>query len=133
MIDAPQISPLSTSAPAKAPSVLSGPAPDASSIEQAREIKEAFGQFVGETFFGQMLKSMRATVGEPAYFHGGHAEEQFQARLDQHLAQDLAASGTNSFADEMFESQFPKEAKLLNEATAGPSPSLEDLTALRRR
>ena len=38
------------------------------------ELREKFTQFVGETFYGQMIKSMRSTVGKPAYFHGGQAE-----------------------------------------------------------
>ena len=102
--------------------------------EQAKDLKEAFGQFVGETFFAQMLKSMRATVGEPAYFHGGHAEEQFQARLDQQIAQELA-SGGGGFSDQLFESSFPREAALLREVENGPEQAspLSQLDSLRRR
>ncbi|QDT67763.1 flagellar rod assembly protein/muramidase FlgJ [Planctomycetes bacterium MalM25] len=106
-----------------------------SAVAQARELKEAFGQFVGETFFSQMLKSMRSTVNEPAYFHGGHAEEQFQARLDQQVSQDLAASG-GEFAEDLFESSFPREAALLkrNETNTGSVESpLAALDMLRRR
>ena len=57
----------------------------AESLREARdfgdkdELREKFTQFVGETFFGQMIKSMRSTVGKPAYFHGGQAEEAFRA------------------------------------------------------
>ncbi len=103
-------------------------------VQQATELKEAYGQFVGETFFGQLLKSMRATVGEPAYFHGGHAEEQFQARLDQQVAQDLAVGG-GGFSDEMFESSFPREAALLRQAdgAGATGSSLAELDTFRRR
>lgn len=135
------ISPISTTiatdlAPAQKPTALQrNPALiEKSPTEQAKELKEAFGQFVGETFFAQMLKSMRATVGEPAYFHGGHAEEQFQARLDQQIAEELA-SGGGGFSDQLFESSFPKEAALL-ERTANESANespLSQLDSLRRR
>lgn len=101
-------------------------------IEEARELKEAFTQFVGETFFGQMLQTMRQSVGEPAYFHGGMAERQFQARLDQQVAQDMAASGGGAFANGLFESQFPREAALLENAKHG-EPGLTSLDSLRRR
>ena len=30
---------------------------------------------LGETFYGQMIKAMRSSVGKPAYFHGGRGEE----------------------------------------------------------
>ena len=37
--------------------------------------REAFQSFVGETLFGQMLKSMRKTVGKTPYFNGGRARK----------------------------------------------------------
>jgi peptidoglycan hydrolase FlgJ len=90
------------------------------------ELRQHFTQFVGEAFFGQMLKSMRATVGKPAYFHGGRAEEVFQGQLDQHLAEHLTETSANRFADPLFEQQFPQYAKQ-------PTPSeLDQLSQLRR-
>ena len=59
----------------------------ASENERQGENHDKFTQFVGEAFYGQMLKSMRSTVGKPAYFNGGHAEEVFQGQLDQTMAQ----------------------------------------------
>jgi len=66
------------------------------------EVREQFDQFVGEVFFGQMLSAMRKTVGKPAYFHGGRAEEVFQGQLDQTIAQDLAKTTGKQFTDSMF-------------------------------
>ena len=37
------------------------------------ELRDVFDQFVGETFYRQMLASMRKTVGKSAYFDGGRA------------------------------------------------------------
>lgn len=67
------------------------------------ELREAFGQFVGETFFGQMLSAMRKTVNETPYFHGGRAEEMFQGQLDQVLAEDMSKASADSFTGPMFE------------------------------
>ena len=67
------------------------------------EIREAFDQFVGEAFFGQMMNSMRKTVGKSAYFHGGRAEEVFTEQLDQVLAEKMTKASANSFTDKMFE------------------------------
>ena len=70
-------------------------------------LREAFGQFVGEAFYGQLLAAVRTTQGEPAYFHGGQAEKVFQGQLDQLLSQDLAASKAGSrWANALFEQQF---------------------------
>ncbi len=69
----------------------------------SRQLREAFDAFVGEVFFGQMLKSMRKTLGKPPYFHGGRAEEIFQQQLDQVLAEKLAKSSAEQFTGPMFE------------------------------
>jgi|SRR3989304_3772717 len=67
------------------------------------ELRKAFDAFVGETFFGQLLRSMRKTVGKPAYFHGGRAEEIFQQQLDQVLAQKVTEASADRFTGPMFE------------------------------
>jgi len=67
------------------------------------EVKEKFTQFVGETFFTQLISSMRSAQEKPAYFHGGRAEEVFQGQLDQMMAQELTKASAEQFADPMFE------------------------------
>jgi len=91
------------------------------------ELREKFTQFVGETFFGQMLKAMRSTVGKPAYFHGGRAEEVFQGQLDQTLSQHFTEVTADRFAEPMFNRQFPHLARL-----AEPN-DLNQLAQLRRQ
>ncbi len=66
------------------------------------EVRKAFDSTVGQIFYGQMLKAMRKTVGKPAYFHGGKAEEIFQEQLDQVLGEKLAEASAKSFTDPMF-------------------------------
>jgi len=67
------------------------------------QLKETFNDFVGQTFYGQMLAAMRKTVHKTPYFHGGRAEEVFQGQLDQTLAEHLADSTTDRFSGPMFE------------------------------
>lgn len=112
------------------------PAPTAEQVKGAKETREAFAKFVGTTVFGQMLSSMRKTVGEPAYFHGGQAEKVFQGQLDQAIADEMTAQGASPFAQAMFEHQFPEHADILRrheKHEAAANPSLEQLTNLRRR
>lgn len=68
------------------------------------EVRETFEKFVGVTFFRQMLKSLRNTQSQAAYFHGGRAEEVFRGQLDEQLADTLAASHGKSIAGPMYES-----------------------------
>ena len=70
--------------------------------EDAGAMREAFGDFVGQTLFGSMLASMRDTVQKPAYFHGGRAEEVFQEQLDQKLVEEISDASADSFVDPMF-------------------------------
>jgi peptidoglycan hydrolase FlgJ len=67
------------------------------------ELRKAFDSFVGETFYGQMLKSLRQSQNKPAYFYGGRAEEIFQGQLDQVLAQKLSNTSADKFSGPMFE------------------------------
>lgn len=115
-----------------------GPSPEA--VNKAGEVKEAFTAFVGETFYGQMLKAMRSTVDKPAYFHGGQAEEVFRSQLDQQLAQEWAVETGDRFADPMFERQFPHQAEILRQAevlrnaeATRASLGVDDLALLHRR
>jgi peptidoglycan hydrolase FlgJ len=101
-------------------------------LSAARELKQAYTDFVGKTFFGQMLKAMRSTVGKPAYFHGGQAEEMFRSQLDQQLADGMTAASAPQIADPMFERQFPQQAATLQAAEAETRASLGDLQELRR-
>lgn len=70
---------------------------------KADELRENFDKFVGEAFYGQMLKAMRGTQGKPAYFHGGRAEEIFQQQFDQVLTEEMTKSGAEQFTGPMFE------------------------------
>lgn len=78
-------------------------------------LPEAFDQFVGDTFFRQMLKSLRSTTGKPAYFHGGQAEEIFQSQMDELLITDMVKATKDSFSADLFSQQFPNHAMPDNE------------------
>jgi Rod binding domain-containing protein len=71
--------------------------------ESPDELKTAFRKFVGTTLYGQMLKSMRSTIGKPAYLHGGQTEEIFQQQLDQIMVEDLTEKSADTIADPMYE------------------------------
>ncbi|HEY3394618.1 MAG TPA: rod-binding protein [Lacipirellulaceae bacterium] len=112
----------------EAAAAKSGPSPGPSLRGRGNvdALREQFTQFVGETFFGQMIKSLRATTEKPAYFHGGRAEEVFQSQLDQQLAQHLTEASADQFSEPMFERQFPKLAARSRSGEVG------GLTQLRR-
>jgi Rod binding domain-containing protein len=102
-------------------------------LQDAQEVQKTFRTFVGEAFFGQMLKAMRSTQGKPAYFHGGHAEEVFRGQLDQALAEVMTEASADTIADPMFRQQFPRQAALLEGDSQHQRSSLRDLERLQRR
>jgi hypothetical protein len=71
--------------------------------QDSPELREAFHDFVGQSFFGQVLSEMRKSVDKPAYFHGGMGEEMFQQQLDQVLVEKLSDASSKSFSEPMYE------------------------------
>ncbi|MGN6547011.1 MAG: rod-binding protein [Aureliella sp.] len=66
------------------------------------ELQDAFQDFVGQTFFAEMIKSMRSTQKGAAYFNGGRAEEIFQGQFDQLMTEHLSDASAKSISDPMF-------------------------------
>ncbi|HBE67577.1 MAG TPA: hypothetical protein DDW52_05445 [Planctomycetaceae bacterium] len=67
------------------------------------ELRKTFQDFVGQTFFGEMIKSLRSTQQEAAYMNGGRAEKIFQGQLDQTLAEELSNSSADKISDPMYD------------------------------
>ncbi len=66
-------------------------------------LHEAFSDFVGQTFFAELIKSCRSTQQPAAYFNGGRAEKIFQGQMDQIMAEDLSERSADRIADPMYE------------------------------
>lgn len=66
-------------------------------------LHEAFSDFVGQTFFAELIKSCRSTQQPAAYFNGGRAEKIFQGQMDQIIAEDLSERSADKIADPMYE------------------------------
>lgn len=78
-------------------------APPSEATADEKELREAFQDFVGQTFYGQLLSAMRKTVGKPAYLHGGRTEEVFQNQLDQVLSEKLSEATAETFTEPMYQ------------------------------
>ena len=67
------------------------------------ELKQAFTDFVGQTFFGELMKQMRATLDKPAFFHGGMGEDVFQSQLDQIMVERISDTSAAKISDPMYQ------------------------------
>jgi Rod binding domain-containing protein len=102
--------------------------------EKAKKLHDTFTQFVGQTFYGQMIKSMRSTVKPAAYFNGGQGEKIFQGQLDQTLADQMTKASADRFAEPMLRQQFPNlDPQAGRLTTAKQTSNLNDLNQLARR
>ncbi|QDT40854.1 flagellar rod assembly protein/muramidase FlgJ [Gimesia alba] len=108
-------------------SLLSEATSAPSTLDQAKkkspELKEAFQDFVAGTFYKQMFKSLRSAQNKPAYFHGGQAEEMFQAQLDQQISEDLAKGQGSAFSDTLF-SAFSRQMNAQSVKSLESAPSV---------
>jgi peptidoglycan hydrolase FlgJ len=67
------------------------------------ELHKAFTDFVGQTFFGELVKQMRASVHKSAFFHGGMGEDIFQTQLDQIMVERISETSAATFSDPMYQ------------------------------
>jgi Rod binding domain-containing protein len=105
-----------------------------SAADKAEKLHSTFTQFVGQTFYGQMIKAMRSTVTQPAYFNGGQAEKIFQSQLDQTLADQMTKASADRFAEPMFQRQFPNvDLPAQSDATSKQLSGINELGQLTRR
>jgi len=74
------------------------------SVADAREkqFRELLHQFIGQTLFGQMLKSMRATQEKNPFFHGGQSEEIYQSLLDMELTDQMTKATSQTLSEPMY-------------------------------
>ena len=92
-------SPTESLSPTDNPSSTDNPSPTDNGEQQFRELLH---QFIGQTLFGQMLKSMRATQEKNPFFHGGHSEEIYQSLLDMELTEQLTKSTSKTLSEPMY-------------------------------
>jgi Rod binding domain-containing protein len=111
----------------------------ASPVVSEADLQGTFQKAVAGLFFGELMKSLRSTVGEPAYIHGGQAEKMFEAQLDQVLVESLAETSGGGLVDDLYR-QFRVQLGLPAENSAkttqlpglsSAASSLEPLESVR--
>lgn len=96
----------------------------ATTAGEKAEVQEKFQEFMAGTFYSQMVKSMRAGQGKPAYFHGGQAEEIFQSQMDQIVSMNLAKSHGAEFSEPLFRAYMHQRGQEAPESSGGLDVSI---------
>lgn len=73
----------------------------AAQTKEAR--RKAFGEVVGNIFYGTLMKQMNESKIKGSYFHGGRGEEAFRGQLALELAKRMGQSPSDPVVNRMFE------------------------------
>lgn len=71
---------------------------------RAAALRRSTGEFVGDIFYGTLLRQMQKSGFKTKYMSGGRAEEAFQGQLAQVLAKRIGRSGNDPVANRLFKS-----------------------------
>jgi len=67
------------------------------------DMRAQVGEFVGNVFYGTLLRQMQASKIKGKYFHGGRGEEVFQAQLGMELAKRMGQAPNDPIANEIYD------------------------------
>ncbi len=83
-------------------------------VERTREhpVREKVGEFVGQFFYGTLLKQMQQSKLKGKYFHGGRGEEVFQMQLGMELAMRAGRSPNDPVAGRIYDAFVERHADL---------------------
>ncbi len=68
------------------------------------DLRGIVGEFVGNVFYGTLLRQMEQTTIKGKYMHGGRGEEVFQSQLHMEYAKRLGRAPGDPIADRIYES-----------------------------
>jgi hypothetical protein len=86
------------------PELAAAKAPKATlkTIEDPK-LRAKVGEFVGNVFYGTLLKQMQDSKLKGKYFHGGHGEDVFKGQLNMELAKRMGQSKNDPIANQMYD------------------------------
>ncbi len=99
------------------------------------ELRQRLGEFVGNIFYGMLIRQMNESGLKGEYFHGGRGEDVFKAQLGMELAQRLGRAANDPITNRLYEAmarkrleddQASQESAAPHEAAAAPTPETID-------
>lgn len=93
---------------------------------RATALRRSTGEFVGDIFYGTLLREMQQSKFKTKYLSGGRAEEAFRGQLSMEIAKRIGRSGNDPVARRLFES-ISKRLGVTNAAeTVGADNSVSE-------
>jgi hypothetical protein len=92
------------------------------------KLRTQVGEFVGNAFYGTLLKEMHEGGFKSKYFDGGRGEDVFQGQLNQEYVRKIARAGKDPVATQLFES-FKRALRIQDDGAASVDATREIATA----
>jgi hypothetical protein len=70
---------------------------------QGTELRQRLGEFVGNVFYGTLIRQMQESKLKGPFLHGGRGEEVFQAQLGMELAKRLGRAPNDPVTNRLYE------------------------------
>ncbi len=71
--------------------------------QEGDALRQRVGEFVGNVFYGTLLKQMESSGIKGKLMHGGRGEEVFRGQLNMELARRMGQSPGDPIAEKMYE------------------------------
>lgn len=66
-------------------------------------LRENVGEFVGNVFYGTLMRQMQNSKLKGKYLHGGRGEEVFQSQLNMEYAKRMGRSPNDPIANRIYD------------------------------
>lgn len=88
------------------PSSAAGRVSPLSSMKKPRSLQDrkTVGQFVGNAFYGTLLKQVQESKMKGAFGHGGRGEEVFNGQLSMEFAKRIGQSHNDPLSERLYQS-----------------------------
>jgi hypothetical protein len=92
-------------------------------------LRRRVGEFVGNVFYGTLIRQMNASSLKGKYFHGGRGEEIFQGQLGMEIAKRLGRAPDDPVSENLYRSIRQRLGEPLDAdaPVTGHGPSEPDL------
>ena len=80
-----------------------GEAGSKAAVKKEAEMRGIVGEFVGNVFYGTLLRQMEQTTIKGEYMHGGRGEEMFRSQLHMEYAKRLGRAPGDPIANRIYE------------------------------
>jgi len=77
---------------------------NAGKIESTEPARRLVGEFVGQAFYGVLMKQMHESSLKSELMHGGRGEEAFQAQLNMEMAGRMGRASGDPIAERIYRS-----------------------------